>query len=430
MDVKRPVRPEWHPGIKALAWVFDWETFAFSTGLVIEALVMNRSGFVAPLRPLARSAVVFAAVGFLVFLIFAGENWWQIVRYGRRQVKPRFVLRFILIASAVTGLGLALYTSLAVWLLRGAWRILEPLSLSLTFSNLKPSAHAGWKATLVLLAAGALMASFMVVVVYILVRNYVNCVRALGTRRLLRGVGLMLLLRIRQPRRDFFMMTPVVGDMLPLALAAVLYAVIPGTAFAVAIPALIVLSQAAVTLDRIRPPTWLFLGASDFDSFAAFYNLRAAWGVTAVTLLDRTSDQGRAFYEAERTLRSRDGTLPRGLFYDPTVPRVWSLRTRPDMWANTVLLLIDFVPRVVVDVRQLSDYVRQELVWLAEPGRIEKAWFLAGEDGLTPALAALIPPAGHARVVSEEVLTRIAAPESGPVPPPARPDRSPTPDQR
>lgn len=42
------------------------------------------------------------------------------------------------------------------------------------------------------------------------------------------------------------------------------------------------------------------------------------------------------------------------------------------MWQHTVLVLMDFVPLIVVDVRGDSDVVRDELGWLAQPGRVEK----------------------------------------------------------
>lgn len=42
------------------------------------------------------------------------------------------------------------------------------------------------------------------------------------------------------------------------------------------------------------------------------------------------------------------------------------------MWQHTVLVLMDFVPLIVVDVRGDSDIVRDELGWLAQPGRVEK----------------------------------------------------------
>lgn len=426
MDEK-PERLEWHPAIRALGWVLGWGVSAFCAGAVSEFLAKKRSE-ISWSGTMARGVVAVGAVGLAAPVVLACETWWRIVARARREYDGAIAKQFILIASSAAGLGLALYTPLAVWLLRRAWRRTEPWSRSLGGEDSEPREKPGWKMTLALIAGSAFLARFTVRVVYYSVRNYAACARVLGRRRVLRGMAMMLLLRLRQPRRDFFIMTPVIGDMRQLALAVLAYAVIPSRALAAAIGSMMALVDIAITLDRIRPPTWLFLGASDFDSFAAFYNLRHhAWGVTAVTLLDRTSDQGRSFYEAERTVWSRTGWNPKGLFYDPTIPRIWSLRTRPQLWDHSVVLLIDYVPRVVVDVRRVSEYVQHEILYLVESDQIDKAWFIAGEDGLTPALAELIPPSAHARVMTAEALIRIEGPESDRAPRPARPDRSPTP---
>lgn len=400
------VRLEWHPAIKALGWVSDWTLSAFCAAVVVEFLATTRSGlFAVPMRLVARGGVALAVVIASVPLLFGGELWWKLVQHARREYERSIARRIIRFASSVIAVVAGLYAAVVFWLLRRLWRVLEPWSERFGTVSIGPR-KAGWMIFLLLVVVSAFLAILAALDVYATVRNYVHCLRVLGTRRVIRGIAVMILLRARQPRRDFFMQAPLVSDVRLLAIAVVAYAFIPSASFAVAVASLIVLIDAATSLDRIRPPTWLFLGSSHFDAFAAFYNLRRSWGVTAVTLLDRTGDEGFSFYDAERA----HGSLPKGLLYDPTVPRVWSLRTRPDMWEHTVLLLIDYVARVVVDVREMSEYVREELRWLAEPGRIEKAWFIANDDGLVPELAAMIPPSAHRRVVTEEVLTRIAAP--------------------
>jgi hypothetical protein len=105
----------------------------------------------------------------------------------------------------------------------------------------------------------------------------------------------------------------------------------------------------------------------------------------------------------------KQSALLAAAFINPHAARLWSLRTRPPLWAQTVTTLIDLVKVVVVDVRTGSEPVRHELEWLAQPGRIEKTWLLATDDRRAPALAAvpsddkeyLFPPE---RLVTEKML--------------------------
>jgi len=160
-----------------------------------------------------------------------------------------------------------------------------------------------------------------------------------------------------------------------------------------------------MSLDKVRPPTWVFLGTSEYEAFWVFNDLRHNWGLTALCLLDREGEEGFKFYQAERDLWAREERTPIGLFYDPTQPRIWNVRTRPDMWEHTVLLLIDYVPRVVVDLRRPSDYVLEEVKWLIEPSRIGKTLFLYDErTGLLSEYADVIPEAARDRVLTGQEL--------------------------
>lgn len=68
-------------------------------------------------------------------------------------------------------------------------------------------------------------------------------------------------------------------------------------------------------------------------------------------------------------------------------------------------MLMDFVLVVVVDVRADSDIVREELGWLAKPGRIEKAWYLVADDGHgTPLNPAHVDIPNPSRLVTEQML--------------------------
>lgn len=398
------------PAIHRTLWVERWVFFAICTAVVVELLATSSSElFTAPLRLVARWAIVLAVLAFAVPLVFAVEFWWSLVLHARRNYAPDVARKLIRVESAVIGICVAVYATAVFLLLRWLWRVLERWSHSLSVT-LPPRAGVGWVGTIGLIAVVVFLALWVAGTGYLTLSTYARSVRILGVRRALRGVAMMLLLRARQPRRAFFQQVPVIADMLPLSIGVVAYAFIPSAPFAAAIGLLIPMAHASVSLSYIRPPTWLFLGASEYEGFAAFRKLRLAWDVTAVTLLDHTNDDGRAFYDAERSHWSRFPLLPKGLFYNPTVPRVWSLRTRPHLWGHTVVLLIDYVTRVVVDVRHMSDYVREELVWLAEPGRIEKSWFIVGDGGLTPELAALIPSAAHARALTEEALAKVEGP--------------------
>ena len=254
---------------------------------------------------------------------------------------------------------------------------------------------------LVLLAATAFIARWAVRFGYYAVRNYGECVRKLGARHTLRGVGMMLLLRVRQPRREFFKMVPIVSDVFMFGLCVFLYELVPVAGFAVALALLLAAMQIAMSVDHIRPPTWLFLATSDYEAFWVFDDLRHNWGRTAVCLLDRGTEQGTKFYQAERETWERERGASAGAFYDPTQPRVWNIRTRHHLWESTVLRLIDYVPRVVVDLRQPSAYVLEEVQWLMEPARLAKTLFLYDDEaGLLPEYAAAIPESARDRVLT------------------------------
>lgn len=50
--------------------------------------------------------------------------------------------------------------------------------------------------------------------------------------------------------------------------------------------------------------------------------------------------------------------------YDPGIGRIWSLRTRPQLWQTAVRLLATFTPVIVVDMRDASEIVQFEVAWL------------------------------------------------------------------
>ncbi len=388
-----------------LGWLIDWAMVVVSAALVGEAFVSKRGLISYPAHIGARAAVIAAALLLSIPLEFTAEMWWRGVQRARREYDRRFAATFIRFGTAVTLLMAAIYSALVIWLLRWMWRSLARLAATIDPLHIveRPKVGASW--VVGLLAATALLAWWAARSLYPTVRNYRVCIRELGLGHTLRGVAMMVLLRLRQPRRSFFRMTPVIADMLPFALCAGLYEVVPIASFAAPMAFLAASIVIAMSLDRIRPPTWLFLGTSDYEAFWVFDDLRHNWGVTALCLLDRGSEKGYMFYQAEREMWARERRMPVGIFYDPSQPRVWNVRTRPDMWEHTVLLLIDYVPRIVVDLRQPSEFVLEEVKWLSEPSRIEKTLFLFDEEtGLLPEYAAVIPEPARGRVLTGPAL--------------------------
>lgn len=242
--------------------------------------------------------------------------------------------------------------------------------------NLKLHVHGPMPAavtTLGVVVAAPVLVSF----IYHTAGKYRTCVRRLGGRHTLRGVAMMFRLRFRQPRLEFFSLTPIVGDVVPFAFCAGVYAIVPYPAIAAPLALAFALIQLTLTADRLLPPTWLFLGQSSFDSIGAFYTLRHMWGITGINLLDGVPEKGRVFYEAEGNHRG-------SAFYDPKRPREWSLRIRPQYREDAVQELIDYAPITVIDVYEDTAITR--------PRRVDTTWFLVGEQGLPAALEGIVPP--------------------------------------
>jgi hypothetical protein len=413
-----------------IPWLLFWTIFAASTGLVWEGLA---TGGVTLWATLARAVLVLAALALTVPVLVGVEIWWRILGLGnpeiwaRRDDSDRFARRLTPAVCLAMFVPLALYVGLAGWALHLAWPPLlawfkhlgplppgdEPPVTWMAIALLPLMAPgfvrhpATWGLGLAVTAAGvvwdrlttggvafvpALERAAWVLLTLAAVRNlplklssaarrHVECLRILGTARFFKGVLLMALIRFWQPRRDFFMQAPVISDMPWFAACVLLYAFIPIPFFAWAVPLALVVNLLVWAVDKVAPPAWLFLASTRYDSFLVFQKLRWAWGRNGVTLLDRNSAEGVAFYAAWRQAVDRADPAAEGLFWDPGVPRIWNLRTRPEHWEFAVLLLIDYVTAVVVDVRGSSDHLTQELIWLAVPERTEKAWFLVDDDG-------------------------------------------------
>ncbi len=409
---------EWHPLIRALLYLRDWTAVAVCAAVVWEFLRTGEFHLLSTPGPtLARAAWLLVALALGWGALLVVELWWMIVRHARREYNHPFVIRLILVISAVLAVCLASYLWAASWLMDHAWQLLSrwsdvPVPPAAAQS---PGMLPTWLVAVLLIALGGAMLRYLALIYPVTAAKYAMSVRAMGVRRVLQGMLMMAFLRLRQPRRDFFFQAPVVSWMPWLAAAAALKATIPIAALAWAIPGLLLAIAAVLALDIMIPPMWLYLGVSQFDAFGVFHQLRESWrGHTGVTLLDRDGPHGARYYTADAQLRISRGSFASRLFFDPGAPRVWSLRTRPGLWVPTVRQLVGFVPVVVVDVRSGSGHVRDEIDWLAESRNLGKAWFLVADDerggtvtgtqpGSPDVLAAVRIPAG-AQVASEAML--------------------------
>jgi hypothetical protein len=383
-----------------LGWLIDWTIVVVSAAIVREVFTSKRELPAHPTRIGARAAVAGAALPLAVPLWMAAELWWGGVQHARREYDRDTARSIIRFETAIIGAIAALYTLLPAWLLRRLWRNLSRRAAKIDPVDFeRPKVHPAWG--LPLLAACAAVAWFAGRSVYATIRNYRTCVRELGAGHTLRGVAMMTLLRFRQPRYEFFKITPVIADMFPLAICVVLYEIVPIRAFAAPLALLAASAEVAMSLDRVRPPTWFYLGTSEYEAFWVFDDLRHNWDLTALCLLDRGGEAGWKFYLAEQERWEKEGRGYARAFFNPRAPRIWNVRTRPDMWEHTVLLLIDYAPLIVIDLRQPSPNVLQEVRWLTEPSRISKTLFLYDErEGLLPEYAAIIPESARDRVLT------------------------------
>jgi len=393
----------WHPAIRALFWLDNWAVFAGYTAVVWQFLATGDFYFIANLVPmLARVAWLLLALALLSVVLLVFELWWSLVLHARKQYARPSALRLILVESLVVSVPLALYSWFVTWALGRAYRLVPGWTGGLLPT---PKSKPSWLVALLLTLLSAWLLWNVVRMLQVTVRKSLTVLRLLGAARFCKGLLIMTLLRLRQPRKDFFQQAPGISLMPWLAVCVVLYVKIPIAVFAWVIPGLVLAYGLMHQISMVRPPAWLFLGTSTFASFRLFHDLRATWWPRdGVTLLDREGREGSSYYVAEASYRVRQGSFGHRFFNNPATPRVWSLRTRPALWEHTVWLLIQCAPVIVVDVQTASEYVQQEIKWLAEAGHMEKTWFLAAEDGQASVPEDLPPAVLAGRVVTEEQL--------------------------
>jgi hypothetical protein len=360
--------------IRAFAWLSGWVLISISAATLWEFAATGSLRFGSTVT---RGGAILLAIALLTVAIFLIDLWTGMWRHARHNYERRVAAKIVAVESLVMGALLALYLWFVSWVLRQSWPHLRGWTASLELdapARGSPFLPA-WLTWGVLLPLCLLLAWTAPSQWRQAAINYTNAFRLLRFKRTVHGVLLMSLLRLRLPRKDFFVQSPVFSWLPPLALCVFLHVTIEQPVLRWVIPAVPLCWLVPMWLDLIVPPTWLFLGKSDFESFAAFDMMRRTWRQHGLTLLDRVGPQGAEFYGAWRQAQR----MP-AIFFDPSAPRTWSLRTRPQLWEHTVLVLMDFVLVVVVDVRADSDIVRAELSWLAKPGRIEKAWYLVASD--------------------------------------------------
>lgn len=348
--------------------------FAATVWEFIAAEALN-SGLV-----IARGAWILLAVSFLTGVIITLEIWSAMLKHAYQNYERRLAIQLGVAETIVLTALMVPYLLLAKWVLGFTWQfafkwaqILDTTDSGWFVGNLWPTWFWFILCSFVSIPlAWALRAAMPQVR-----ENYANAFRLLGAKRVFIGLLLMTVLRLRLPRKELFQQSPVISWMPWLALGVILYLMIPLPVFKWVIPIMLVCLSVTIGLDMIAPPTWLFLGTSQFSSFAAFSTLRDSWRQHGLTLLDRAGSEGADFYFVQMQSRRVNAMFP----LNPTAPRVWCLRTRPEMWESSVLLLMDYVLVVVVDVRGESQIVRQEIDWLAKPERIGKTWFLVADDG-------------------------------------------------
>lgn len=378
----------WHPAIRAILWLKDWIFFALCTAVIWEFLMTGGFRlFEASETTLVLTVWIIAALLLISVLILPLELWWQLVGHARREYDQSVASRIVAVESALILVLVLLYLWFVTWVLGYAWEFLLGSGDHFAAATMKPKTSTTWTTAILLTLLTGVLVWIVWKLLYASVSKYLLSLRMFGILKVLKGILIMVLLRLRQPRKDFFIQAPLISYMPWLAVCVALYASIPFAVFNYLIPMMLLGGIVAHGLDMVTPPMWLFLGSSTQESFRVFHNVRRIWRWrTGVTLIDREGNEGSTYYYAEAAYRVQQGSVAHRFFTNPATPRAWSLRTRGELWEQTVLLLIDYVPVIIVDVRAGSYPVEKELAWLATPERLDKAWFLGTDEGFAPAI--------------------------------------------
>jgi hypothetical protein len=315
--------------------------------------------------------------------MFLLHIWLDVFRHARERYPQPFFRHLILVVTLVIIALAAGYTVLAAWALRWLWSLFWTVASKTPEVSFAPVSVPIY-ISIPLLAVAA-YASF--VLLKPVPRKHRCIWRLLGRECALKGYLKMAVLRLRQPRRDFFAQAPLIRDIPFLALAAVLYEASEAWMFSGVLSLLVIVTSIGLGIDLLLPPAWMFLGTSQFASFDTFDVLRSRWfPVFGLTLLDRDSPDWNDYYFAQARRMARRQFGARLFMNKPQTARVWSLRSRGELWVSTVHILMDVVMVIVIDARVKSDYVSDEQRMLIELGLVEKAWLIAEQNGSAPAV--------------------------------------------
>lgn len=389
----------WHPAIRALGWVKDWCLFALSLAMTWELFASGTMGSDSIGRITAMAPAIAVALAMLIVVVFVVEVWGSLAQHARRNYPARFAIGLIYFYSVVAVAFIGPYLLLLGWVLKllsGPFarlgHVVEATLTSLFSDTREFQAISRWKVSVWLAYLVFFSAVLLVILLHRLLLSKCRYAHQLyGTWKFFRGMGLMMMLRCRQPRKDFFVQAPIVGQMHWFALAAVLHAIMPPPFFSWAVPLVVVVSVFANAINYLIPPAWFFLGRSQHESFLTFDKLYHGWRVFGVTMLDRDSRAWHDYYFALANQLAQSGHRFAHLMNRPRTPRVWSFRSRDAIWELTAMQLMKYVKVVVIDVRSESFYIFNEVHWLAELRLVHKTWYVGEDDGsdngLTGALA-------------------------------------------
>lgn len=213
----------------------------------------------------------------------------------------------------------------------------------------------------------------------------------------------MAQIRAAGPQRDFFHFVPGISSLPTLALTAFLWVDAPHAAAGwVALLALAAM-MVTNTITAVLPPVWVFFSSSVYYQFEVFRILRVKWAPrNGITLLDRFGSEHDAVYASERQIMERSGGLPAALLRDPTVPRIWSVRSRQKTWENVVFYLVRMCPLIVVDARGGDSVaVVRELRSILWFGRLQRTVILTDRRGDASGFHEILREEGEAAFASQ-----------------------------
>lgn len=399
----------WHPRIEFGLWIVDWIWVALCYAVVWQFFAGPEllSGILKSDSPPkdafiaveARAACIIVGLGLLFYVTKIIEFWYIFaVRHTWAQYSPPHRGILTVIKSVPFFLVLAPYLWFAIWVLEKISVNLIPDNTAIRSDLILKADESGWlhwlqSGVIFVLAVALCVGLFRLLFssTRSLISHYTTATRQYGWLTTIKGVSIMFLMRLKQPRKDFFLQTPVVNNAMFFAASVVIFITLPGPGLNMLAAISLALYSASWSLDLVAPPTWLFLGASAYESAFVFHDLRRKWlPRLGVTLLHRYNPAWSAHYRYEAQVLWSKGVYAANFMNDPSTPRMWSLRTRDNLWQHAVLVLMDFVVVIVIDARIVREGLQEELDWLFKSGRLEKTWILGLEDKTAPAIFAAL----------------------------------------